>query len=198
MSSRAVVLTLLLLPATAHVAPAPVAPIVIDAADTALVRRSGLLVLRNAPFTGRLIEHDSLGAVIAATAYRAGRRDGVAEAWYGSGAPRYRRHYVEGREEGEHAGWWEDGRVHFAYHYRHGLIEGEARELFPDGTPYRDYHYVAGQEEGSQKMWYADGTLRSNYVVRDGRRYGLPGTKGCAGRDTVVSRESRVAKGLPQ
>ena len=30
-------------------------------------------------------------------------------------------------------------------------------------------------------MWQEDGTARANYVVREGRRYGLMGAKGCVG-----------------
>ena len=110
----------------------------------------------------------------------------VVEARYPNGQLWYRRTYRDGREDGVHTGWWADGRIHFVYTYRDGLIEGLAREWFPNGRRYREFHYVAGQEEGSEQMWYTDGKLRANYVVRNGRRFGLPGTKGCTGLDTTV------------
>ncbi len=110
----------------------------------------------------------------------------VVEARYPNGQLWYRRSYRGGREDGLHTGWWADGRVHFVYHYRDGLIEGEAHEWYPNGIQYRDFHYRAGHEEGSERMWYTDGTLRANYVMRDGRRFGLPGTKGCTGLDSAV------------
>ena len=40
-------------------------------------------------------------------------------------------------------------------------------------------NYYNGKEQGSQKVWYNNGKIKSNYVVKDGRRYGLLGTKNC-------------------
>ena len=36
-----------------------------------------------------------------------------------------------------------------------------------------------GYEEGSQKAWWQNGVIRANYVVKNGRRYGLIGLKLC-------------------
>jgi hypothetical protein len=33
---------------------------------------------------------------------------------------------------------------------------------------------------GAQIAWYPNGKLRLNYVVRNGRQYGLTGVKNCA------------------
>jgi hypothetical protein len=165
----------------------------VDAADGAIVVRSGVVLWHDAPYSGVVIEPDATGAK-SSTDYRAGLRDGWSRAWYANGQLSYERHYAGGREDGEHRGWWPDGRVRFLYHYRDGLIEGTAREWFANGIRYREFHYAAGQEEGSEQMWFADGRLRANYVVRAGRRFGLPGTKGCAG---TASRESRVARKEP-
>ena len=149
-----------------------------------------------APTRRRVVtEHDANGQLVSRVEYRDGKRDGLSEAWYPNGQLAYRRGYAQGRESGEHTGWWPDGRLHFAYHYRDGLIEGEAREWYPNGIQYRDFHYQGGHEEGNERMWYTDGKLRANYVMRDGRRFGLPGVKGCDGvTKEVASRESRVAR----
>lgn len=40
-------------------------------------------------------------------------------------------------------------------------------------------NFENGQEEGSQKMWYDTGKIRANYVIKNGKRYGLLGTKNC-------------------
>jgi len=47
------------------------------------------------------------------------------------------------------------------------------------GTPATTCHFQHGREEGAQQSWTANGTLFSNYVVEDGRRYGLLGSKPC-------------------
>ena len=140
-----------------------------------------------APARRRVVtERDANGQLLTRVEYLDGKRDGVSEGWYPNGHLAYRRGYAQGRESGEHTGWWADGRLHFVYHYRDGLIEGEAREWYPNSIQYRDFHYRAGQEEGRERMWYTDGKLRANYVMQDGRRFGLPGTKGCTGVDTAV------------
>jgi antitoxin component YwqK of YwqJK toxin-antitoxin module len=86
---------------------------------------------------------------------------------------------VSGRERGEHREWYSDGQIKSEQSFRDGLLEGVARKWFPGGRLYREATYEAGVEEGSQRMWYTDGSLRANYVVRDGRRFGLIGSKAC-------------------
>ncbi len=173
-------MVLLLVPGLASFARPVVNVRVVDLADEAIAIRNGVLLWHNAPLTGTVTDHDADGARTS-TEYRTGMRNGWARAWYGNGQLSFERHYADGREDGEHRGWWPDGRARFAYHYRDGLIEGTAREWFADGSRYREFHYAAGQEEGTEQMWFADGRLRANYVVRNGRRFGLPGTKGCNG-----------------
>ena len=99
------------------------------------------------------------------------------------GALSTRRRFLKGREQGVHEGWWPGGRPVFRYEYRNGVLHGRSLEWFEDGTMHRRFQYVEGHEEGLQQMWYADGTLRASYVVRDGRRFGLLGAKGCTGED---------------
>jgi len=41
-------------------------------------------------------------------------------------------------------------------------------------------HYTAGHEDGVQQLYREDGSLYANYIVRDGRKYGLTGEKECA------------------
>ena len=61
------------------------------------------------------------------------------------------------------------------------VLSDDEKTWFADGRPYRVFHFLRGQEQGEQRMWYADGTPRAAYVVRDGRRYGVLGSKGCTG-----------------
>ena len=105
----------------------------------------------------------------------------VQRSFYPNGALRWERSYSDGTEEGLHRGWYADGSVHFVYNYVDGRLDGLASEWFPNGRQYRAFNYAAGQESGHQQMWHEDGSLRANYVVREGRRYGLMGAKGCVG-----------------
>ena len=106
-----------------------------------------------------------------------------------NGAIAYERHYVGSREEGTAIGRWEDGSIRFAYHYEHGEMVGVARDWYRGGQLYRETNYVRGHEDGRQRMWWPDGSLRATYVVRDGRRYGLLGSKGCVARDSTADVE---------
>ena len=133
----------------------------VERASPRLRRDGARLLLDGAPLTGVVVRRYADGRAAEARAYRDGVEDGV------------------------HRGWWESGAPRFAHVYHAGLMEGAAREWYADGRPYRAMHYAAGREEGSQRVWWPDGRVRASYVVRDGRRYGLMGAKGCVtGRDS--------------
>jgi antitoxin component YwqK of YwqJK toxin-antitoxin module len=122
------------------------------------------------------------GAVAAVRAERTLYPDGrIAEArmWRG------------GQEEGVHAAWWPNGRRRFEYAYHWGLMRGVAREWYPSGALFTEQHYLDGHEAGLQRMYWEDGRTRASYVIRDGRRYGLLGAKGCVARDTAAREAGR-------
>lgn len=108
---------------------------------------------------------------------------------YPDGAVWYVRTYRDGKEEGMHRGWWPNGARKFEYHYHNGLAEGAQREWFDDGSPYTEFNYSKGHEAGLQRMWTSYGKLRANYIVKDGRRYGLIGAMGCRGDSTSSNSE---------
>ena len=89
--------------------------------------------------------------------------------------------------DGPSRGWYESGAPMFAYAYRAGLSEGVQRQWYPTGQALTRFHYSAGHEQGQQQMWNADGTIRSNYVIKGGRRFGLIGSMGCTGKGKPVS-----------
>lgn len=168
--------------AAIHRATSPPGPdVLID--DPSLVQMAGALMYEGVPFTGRLVAHHPDGSLQVATEYRDGLRDGTSQGWYANGQRSWTRSYDANREVGTHRGWWEDGGPRFVYRFEGGVLDGEALEWFPDGTMYRAFTYAAGKESGSQRMWYPDGSLRATYVVKDGRRYGLIGSKGCVTDD---------------
>ena len=85
--------------------------------------------------------------------------------------------------DGVSRGWYEDGALKFEYSYRNGVSEGEQRQWFPSGQIFTLFNHRAGHEVGQQRMWNADGSIRSNYVIKDGKRFGLIGAMGCTGKD---------------
>jgi len=164
---------------TAEVAEEALVPLAAVSASAPGVERRGALLLRDgAPFTGRLVEISAHGRT--ETDYVDGRRHGDQRAWYPDGSPREHRIYRQGRREGLHFGWWPNGARRFAARFLDGLAEGATLRWYASGQLAQESTYEAGQEAGRQRMWTPSGDLRANYVVADGRRYGLIGTKPCS------------------
>ena len=69
--------------------------------------------------------------------------------------------------------------------FKKGEYDGTNRIWTKDGQIIEELNYKKGQEFGSQKVWYLDGKIKSNYIIKNNRRYGLLGTKNC----TNVSEE---------
>ncbi len=165
-------------------------PIEVEATAPGLERVDGVLYLDGQHFTGRLVEHYENGALHSETEYRSGQREGASTGWYSDGTRRFDREHRNGRKQGEHIGWWQDGSLHFLYTFESGVHEGNAKEWYPNGRLYRDFNYVDGQESGAQRMWHTDGSVRANYVIRNGRRFGLIGSKGCVGAGMTNEEET--------
>ena len=70
-------------------------------------------------------------------------------------------------------------------------MNGVAREWYAGGALFTEQQYALGHEAGLQRMYWEDGRVRASYVVRDGRRYGLLGAKGCVTRDTLSGQAGR-------
>ena len=47
------------------------------------------------------------------------------------------------------------------------------------GNYIKDFNFKNGKEEGTQKMWFSNGQLKANYIMKDGRRFGILGVKLC-------------------
>lgn len=75
--------------------------------------------------------------------------------------------------------WWENGQLQALFPFDTDEYQGECTEWNSHGQMIRRMHYQRGHEEGAQQQWYDDGSVRSNYVIHQGRRYGLLGTKNC-------------------
>ena len=162
--------------------PASIPDVEVIKTDTRLQRAGGLLYYAGIPFSGHLLARYENDAIKSTTPYDQGKAYGLAQGWYPDGAKKFVRWYQRGKKEGTHVGWWDNGATQFVYHFQNGLHEGNAKEWYPNGLRYRDFNYASGKESGAQQMWYQDGTLRANYVVKDGRRYGLIGSKPCASK----------------
>ena len=103
----------------------------------------------------------------------------IKKSYFPSGKIREIRSFNDGVRHGLQTAFWENGGKRFEYTAKYGVYEGEFKEWSENGQLFHLAHYKNGQEEGVQKMWHADGQIRSNFVVINGRRFGLLGTKNC-------------------
>lgn len=108
-----------------------------------------------------------------------GMEHGEFRRFHENGVLMEKRYYVQGVKTGPLKRYWSNGRIQAEYFFASGEYQGTCREWNPEGKLVREMNYERGYESGSQKQWYDDGSIRSNYIIRNGRRYGLLGTKNC-------------------
>ena len=130
-------------------------------------------------YSGYIYDHFENGDTAYVGSYLNGIEEGVFKKWYRTNQLAEYRAYHEGKKVGKHVGFWEDGQPKFDFNFIAGELHGESNEWYPNGQAYKAFHYKMGYENGSQKMWWENGIIRANYVVKEGRRYGLIGLKLC-------------------
>jgi antitoxin component YwqK of YwqJK toxin-antitoxin module len=153
--------------------------IYVNADAVNLLTHQGITSVNGRLFSGWAYTLFSDGDTASVTPYCEGKEEGVSRKWYNNKQLKETRFYHAGRKEGEHFGWYPNGIHRFIYHYNNDLFHGNVKEWSANGTLYRDFNYAYGYEAGLQKMWESDGRLKANYEVREGRKYGLTGSKNC-------------------
>lgn len=159
----------------------------VDALDSRLSIINGVTMLDGKPYMGLTKELYANGRVKRLAEYGNGRLDGPVFGWNPDGTRSYLRMYRRGLESGLHTGWHSNGQPRFRFVYSKGNLEGAGSEWYANGQLFTELHYYRGQEKGSQRMWTGEGKLRANYVVADGRRFGLMGSMGCRSPQRVAS-----------
>ena len=111
--------------------------------------------------------------------YSNGILNGISKKYYiGTQLMEYRV-YLHGAKNGKQISYWENGKKRFEFIAKNDAYEGELKEWSEGGDLFHLAHFKNGQEEGVQKLWYDNGKIKANYVIRNGKRYGLLGTKNC-------------------
>lgn len=151
----------------------------VDSDDPHLVSLGGTLSSNGRPLTGYVERRYDSGNLAALTPYLAGRRHGTAYRWFENGRPQSSRGYRGGTKQGPQLGFWPNGTRRFHYLAEAGLYQGTYRAWHDNGELGALGHFEAGREQGAQRSWDRSGRLLSNYVVKDGRRYGLLDAKPC-------------------
>ena len=111
--------------------------------------------------------------------YLNGKLNGVCKKWFPNKQLMEVRLYNNGKKHGKQVAFWANGNKRFEFIANNDATEGELKEWTFNGKLFHVAHFKDGQEEGAQKMWYENGKIRANYVIVQGKRYGLLGTKKC-------------------
>jgi antitoxin component YwqK of YwqJK toxin-antitoxin module len=151
----------------------------VNADAEGLAHYQGSLYLDGVGFTGVLVSEYPDGGARSEIHYINGLRDGDSNRWYVDGSKSSRTVFVAGLREGDAIGWWPNGQMQFIRSYSTGLLEGESLEWNENGQLRYRQNFTAGQEDGLQQGWHDDGEPSFAYEYRDGRRYGVLGSKPC-------------------
>jgi len=111
--------------------------------------------------------------------YKKGLKEGVWKKFYQNGTILEVRKYKKDKKKGSYKGYYLNGSKAFELVFKNGEYHGTNREWSENGTLIRESNYIDGYEKGFQKVWSHDGKIKSNYIIKDNRRYGLLGTKNC-------------------
>ena len=141
---------------------------------------NGLANVNNHPFSGLIyvLYPNSLDTA-EVREYLNGNENGEWRKYYAEGKLREKRSFLNGQKTGAYLVWWPNGKQQQIYNFANDVYEGICREWTEDGILIKEMSYSKGYEIGGQKAWWDNGKIKSNYIIKDGRRYGLLGTKNC-------------------
>jgi antitoxin component YwqK of YwqJK toxin-antitoxin module len=141
---------------------------------------NGLLIIKQKSFSGRLYSLFYTSTdTIELSSYRNGKEHGEWKKFYPSGKLKEKRFFENGQKTGEYIAWWENGNKQLHYFFAADEYEGTCKEWNAEGNLAKIMNYKRGHEEGRQQWWYDNGKVKANYIIKEGRRYGLLGTKNC-------------------
>jgi hypothetical protein len=150
-----------------------------NAADQRIISRNDTVFYDGHLYSGYLYTLYPGGDTSFVGSWFNGVEEGYHRKWYEDHSLAEERFFINGKKEGEHKGWWPSGKPKFQFTAYDDEYTGVFREWYASGVLGKEFHYTAGHEEGSQRLWWENGIVRANYVIRNGKKYGLIGLKTC-------------------
>lgn len=148
--------------------------------DTALRNMNGVLYHQSSPYSGKIVALYANNTDTAfVKSYLLGKEEGEWKSFYENGQMKELRFFAEGKKTGTYLVWWPNGKKFMQYQLENDEYEGTCLEWNEKGFLVKQMHYQKGHEEGPQKWWYDNGKVKANYIIQNGRRFGLLGTKNC-------------------
>jgi antitoxin component YwqK of YwqJK toxin-antitoxin module len=158
----------------------PVLLLRLNAADIGLTSTNGIAYYKNQLLSGTLYSlYPATTDTATKTAYLNGKEHGTWFKYYPSGKLQEQREFENGKKTGIYMSWWPSGNKQTYCLLKNDEYEGVSREWTDSGMLVKEMNYHKGQEEGWQRWWHDNGKIRSNYIIKQGRRHGLLGTKHC-------------------
>jgi antitoxin component YwqK of YwqJK toxin-antitoxin module len=152
--------------------------ITIEASDSSMHFINGELYHGEELFTGIFLERYKTDTIYRQKNYITGKEEGWALSYFPDGSLSEKRYYRNGEKDSIHTGWWPNGKQRFEYHFKSGLYNGDFKEWYSGGEAYKHISYSDGRENRG-KGWRQNGKVFMNFIVKNGRRYGLENSNLC-------------------
>jgi len=153
---------------------------IVNAETATLNNVNGLLMENGAPFSGTLFTFFTDTKDTASLAsYLDGKEHGEWRKYYPNHQLKEKRYFKNSQKTGDFTAWWANGKKQLHYFFVDDEYQGTCKEWNEDGRLVKIMNYDRGYEEGAQQWWYDNGKIKANYIIKDGRRFGLLGTKNC-------------------
>ncbi|MEO8770872.1 MAG: hypothetical protein ABI402_12320 [Ferruginibacter sp.] len=149
--------------------------------DTSLHLINGILFYKDQQrFSGALKEAWPNGKLKSIEHFLDGKHEELSETFYEDGKKESTRWYSNGEKDSVHTGWWWNGNKKYEYHFKNADYNGMFTEWYESGKMIQQVMYEKG-EELYGKGWRENGKLYMNFVMKDGRRYGMNNSNLCYG-----------------
>lgn len=149
-------------------------------ADIQLQNNAGVYQLDGKIFSGIVYRLNENGKdTVAVASFVNGLHDGEWRSYYSNGQLKEKRSFSKGKKVGVYEGWWPNGQKRLLYHFSNDEYNGNCKDWSDKGSLVSNMNYKMGYEDGLQQQFYETGKVKANYMMIDGRRYGLLGTKNC-------------------
>ncbi|TAF66123.1 MAG: toxin-antitoxin system YwqK family antitoxin [Cytophagales bacterium] len=154
-----------------------------------LQNQKGVLHWQGQPFTGTLFAlYPNQKDTLWTQQYYEGKEHGTWRKFYPEQKLQEIRYFDNGKKVNTLVGYWANGKKRYEYVFENDEYEGTCRDWNEQGLLIKEMNYHKGHEQGEQKVWYDNGKIRTNYIIKNGRRYGLLGTKNCSNVADSVAR----------
>jgi antitoxin component YwqK of YwqJK toxin-antitoxin module len=151
-----------------------------DANDIKLQNIAGVHKMGGNAFTGTVFQlAENRRDTVAVASFVNGLEDGEWRSYYSNRQLKERRYFSKGKKVGVFEGWWANGKQRLLYHFKDDEYDGNCKEWDVKGLLVNNMNYKRGHEDGLQQQFYESGKVKANYMMIEGRRYGLLGTKNC-------------------